>query len=149
MPEFTSLFRFADWPNPEVPNVAAGVYAVWQSNQLIYCGMSGRELEKAISAKKTRYGLVTRLESHSRGRLSGDQFCVYVANRIVIPTLQHEQLIHFASGKISLDHLTKDHIQKHFEYQYAVVQSSRAAFELEMECRKGSFFGQKPLLNPS
>jgi hypothetical protein len=149
MPEFTPRFRFADWPNNEVPNVAAGVYAVWHIDQLIYCGMSGRELEKAIASKKTRYGLVTRLESHSRGRLSGDQFCVYVANRIVIPTLNPEQLIHFASGKISLDYLTKEHIQKHFEYQYAVVQSSRAAFELEMECRKGFIFGQKPLLNPS
>ena len=97
-PAFSSRFRFSDWPNPEVPNVAAGVYAIWHDEQLIYCGMSGRELEKALEAKKPRYGLVTRLESHSRGRLSGDQFCVYVANRIVIPTLRANQLHQFAAG---------------------------------------------------
>ena len=148
-PAFSHRFRFSDWPNPDVPDVSAGVYAIWHDDQLIYCGMSGRELEKALAAKKSRYGLVTRLESHSRGRLSGDQFCVYVANRIVIPTLQPDQLYQFATGKISLDLLTKKHIQKHFEYQYAVVHSSRAAYELESECRKGSVFGAVPLLNPA
>jgi len=146
MAEFSPRFRFADWPNQKVPNVSAGVYAVWHIDQLIYCGMSGRELEKAIESKKKRYGLVTRLESHARGRLSGNQFCVYVANRIVIPILKPDQLIHFESGKITLDLLTREHIQKHYEYQYAVVESSRAAFDLEMECRNGSLFGQKPLL---
>jgi hypothetical protein len=146
---FSARFRFSDWPNPHVPDVAAGVYAIWHDEQLIYCGMSGRELEKAIEAKKSRYGLVTRLESHSRGRLSGDQFCVYVANRIVIPALKPDQIQQFSSGEISLDRLTKEHIQKHFEYQYTVVQSSRAAYALESECRRGEVFGKMPLLNPA
>ena len=131
-----------------MPNVAAGVYAIWHGDLLIYCGMSGRELEKAIASKKARYGLVTRLESHSRGRLSGNQFCVYIANRIVIPSLKPDQLIRFASGSITLDSLTKQHIKKHFDYQYAVLDNSRAAYELEVQCRNGAVFGKKPLLNP-
>ena len=79
---FSKRYPFADWPNREIPLVAAGVYAIWHNDTLIYCGMSGRKISKAQTAGKTRYGLTTRLASHASGRLSGDQFCVYVANRI-------------------------------------------------------------------
>lgn len=74
---FSPRRRFSDWPNADVPTVAAGVYVIWEAETLIYAGMCGRELEKA--SDKQRYGLVTRLHSHASGRLSGDQFCVYVA----------------------------------------------------------------------
>ena len=57
------------------PISAAGVYVVWREGQLIYAGMSGRNIEKQQHRKK--YGLVTRLESHAKGRLSGDQFNAY------------------------------------------------------------------------
>ena len=30
------LYRFADWPNPEVPNGRIGVYTVWGGDELIY-----------------------------------------------------------------------------------------------------------------
>jgi len=53
----------------------AGVYVVWREGQLIYAGMSGRNIEKQQHRKQ--YGLVTRLESHAKGRLSGDQFNAY------------------------------------------------------------------------
>lgn len=69
--------RFSDWPNGDIPAVAAGVYVIWESETLIYCGMSGRQLDNATD--KSRYGLVTRFQSHASGRLSGDQFCAYVA----------------------------------------------------------------------
>ena len=36
------LYRFADWPNPEVPNGRIGVYTVWGGDELIYVG-DGRE----------------------------------------------------------------------------------------------------------
>ena len=83
---FSERYWFRDWPNPTVPAVVAGVYVVWQGDQLIYAGMSGRQIEKKLGKKK--YGLVTRLDSHAKGRLSGDQFNVYVANRLVIPGLE-------------------------------------------------------------
>jgi hypothetical protein len=147
MPAFSPRHRFADWPNLDIPAVAAGVYAIWDSHSLIYCGMSGREIEKA--ADKRRYGLVTRLESHASGRLSGDQFCVYVANRLVIPSLTVDRLPLFASGEANLDRLTKAYIHERFEYQYAIVSSSGEAFSLERRCREGREFGVKPLLNPA
>jgi hypothetical protein len=144
---FSPRRRFSDWPNGDIPAVAAGVYAIWESETLIYCGMSGREVEKA--GDKGRYGLVTRLQSHASGRLSGDQFCVYVANRLVIPSLKPEQLTLFATGELSLDRLTKAYIHERFEYVYAVVGSSSEAFALEKKCREGEVFGVKPLLNPA
>ena len=148
MGEFSPRHRFSDWPNAEVPAVAAGVYAVWDGDTLIYCGMSGREFEKATSVAKSKYGLITRLASHASGRLSGDQFCVYVANRCVIPSLTADQLPKFAAGELTLDRLTKEYIVKRFEYQFALARTTAEAFDLERRCRVGEVFGMKPLLNP-
>jgi hypothetical protein len=149
MNRFSPRHRFSAWPNTDVPMLAAGVYIVWDGDRLIYCGMSGREFEKAVAAGRVRFGLTTRLASHASGRLSGDQFCVYVANRLVIPTLQPDQLSKFAAGELTLDTLTRDYIKTHLEYQFAIVESSSAAYMLEKECRTGVTFGVKPLLNPA
>ena len=40
--EYGPVRPFADWPDNEVPPVAAAVYTIWSSTQLIYVGMSGR-----------------------------------------------------------------------------------------------------------
>lgn len=147
--DFSQRFKFSDWPNAAIPALAAGVYAIWHDDALVYCGMSGREFEKAQLAQRTKYGLVTRIASHASGRLSGDQFCVYVANRLVLPSLQLDELRKFASGEHTLDRLTKAYIHHHFEYQFAVVGTSRQAYEFEMQVRSGNVFGVKPLLNPA
>ncbi|WP_207002124.1 hypothetical protein [Trinickia mobilis] len=151
--EFSRRYRFSDWPNPGIPPVAAGVYAIWHDDTFIYAGMSGREIEKVQLAQKKRYGLVTRLESHASGRLSGNQFCVYVANRLILPTvfprLGLEELREFATGENTLDRLTKAYIHRHFEYQFALVDTSKQAYELEIRTRSGAVFGLKPLLNPA
>ncbi len=144
--QFTEKFKFSDWPNKQIPLVAAGIYAIWNGNDLIYCGMSGREIEKNLHKKK--YGLVTRLHSHSTGRLSGDQFCVYVANRLVIPSLKPIDLPLFANGQLKLDGLTKLYIHDHLDYQYVIVDSSAKAYAVEVKARNGELFGQKPTLNP-
>ena len=146
---FSPRIPFTLWPDPDIPRVAAGVYAIWEGSTLVYCGMSGRQFEKAITASPQKYGLYTRLASHASGRLSGDQFCVYVANRLVIPTIKAEQIPDFASGSLRLDSLTRAYIHQRFEYQYVVLASSSEAYELERQCRTGEFFGTKPLLNPS
>ena len=149
MNKFSQRHSFSDWPNTEVPAVAAGVYAIWEAETLVYCGMSGREFEKAVGSGKVKFGLVTRLASHASGRLSGDQFCVYVANRLVIPSLVPEQLLEFGSGALNLDRLTRAYIHEKLEYQFAFVQSSAEAYALEKRCREGITFGTKPLLNPA
>jgi len=147
--EFSKHYHFRDWPNRDIPLVAAGVYAIWNDDELFYCGMSGRGIEKARTDKrKKRYGLITRLESHASGRLSGDQFCVYVANRLVLPRLDASLLPRFGDGEIKLDQLTKDYIHDHLSYQYLLVDSSKDAYALEDRARRGEIFGSKPLLNP-
>ena len=146
MVHFSARHRFSDWPNPTIPPTAAGVYLVWEGERLIYCGMSGRGIEKESAARKR--GLVTRLASHASGRLSGDQFCVYVANRIIIPSLSSEQLSRFATGELTLDALTRAYIAERLEYQFTVVGNSSEAFELERSYRAGAR-GLKPLLNPA
>lgn len=145
---FSQRYRFADWPNSDIPSVAAGVYAIWNGRQLIYCGMSGRGMEQAFSPKRKCFGLMPRLASHAKGRLSGDQFCVYLANRLVLPGLRVTDLPKFASGELSLDKLTQEYIRKHLEYQFCVVESSSEARALEKRARSGELFGQVPFLNP-
>ncbi len=149
MTDFSEEYWFRDWPNSEIPLVAAGVYSIWHNENLIYCGMSGREIENPQNQSKRKYGIYNRLNSHASGRLSGDQFCVYVANRLVIPELDHKDLELFASGEVNLDQLTKDYIHSKFSYRYLIVDSSSEAFELENHCKSGEVFGQKPYLNPA
>lgn len=145
---FSHQFRFSDWPNSSVPAVAAGVYAIWKADTLIYCGMSGREIGTKATPQRKRYGLITRLASHASGRLSGDQFCVYVANRFVIPSLSPAELPLFMSGELTLDSKTRAFIHEHCEYAYALVRTSAEAYSLEREARGGETFGQMPYLNP-
>ena len=95
-----------------------------------------------------QYGMMNRLNSHASGRLSGDQFCVYVANRLVIPSLTPDDLPKFSSGELKLDALTKQYIHDHLDYQYVIVDSSKEAYEVEHKARRGEIFGKKPVLNP-
>lgn len=68
--ETGSRYRFADWPNGDVPRTP-GVYSIWRGNDLIYVGMAGRGVqiaeinEDGQATKKTRglYG-----PEHSRER---------------------------------------------------------------------------------
>jgi hypothetical protein len=146
---FSDLYRFSDWPNRQVPRVSAGVYAIWRGESLVYCGMSGRNLKAGVSDGIKTKGLWTRLNSHASGRLSGDQFCVYVANRLVIPTLRSEQLSQFSDASISLDVLTREFIHRYLSYQYVILPDAESSYELENACRVGSVFGNRPFLNPS
>ena len=101
------LHRFADWPNADVPRVAIGLYSVWRGEEFIYIGMAGRASEAVLHAAHQAgraCGLRDRLGSHATGRRSGDQFCVYVADRLVLPELASHQLSAVASGRLSLEH---------------------------------------------
>ena len=40
MPTFSPRHRFADWPNPDIPAVAAGVYAIWDEDPTAWAPMN-------------------------------------------------------------------------------------------------------------
>jgi len=74
--------------------------------------------------------------------------CVYVANRLVTPSLRSRDLPRISSGEQKLDLLTKQFIHDHLDYQYVTVGSSKEAYQAEAKARCGEFFGGKPLINP-
>ena len=146
------LYRFADWPNPAVPNGRIGVYTIWHGDQLIYVGMAGRALvpssdtSEPVSAKLS--GLPSRLASHASGRRSGDQFCVYVFDRLVLPTLSRQQIQEAARGQLSLDDLTRQLIRQSFGYRFTLLSDAAMARAVERDIQRDGLVGQPPLLNP-
>ena len=78
-----TLYWFRDWPNEAVPRFGAGVYTIWHKDgRFIYVGMSGRSITSDSKPGKSPHGLYIRLKA--TGGRSGDQFCVYVADRLVL-----------------------------------------------------------------
>jgi hypothetical protein len=144
--------RFSDWPTQAVPKVAAGVYTIWDHDRFIYVGMAGRGLaadaidapDEPVKAK----GLMTRLHSHASGRRSGDQFCVYVCDRFIVPELSAAQLSQLADGPLSLDALTRHLIHERYEYTFVTTANGADALALERDVQRGALAAGKPFLNP-
>lgn len=145
---------FSAWPDQSVPHIAAGAYTIWHGETLIYVGMSGQgggASENAVSQALERgrpWGLWTRLTSHASGRCSGDQFCVYVGDRLVLPTLTASDLQNVSNGSLSFDSLVRNYIREHLEFRFAITTSGREALEAERAIKSGAL-GCLPLLNPS
>jgi hypothetical protein len=74
----------------------------------IYIGMSFKNLQ-------------SRLNQHASGRRSGDQFCVYVSDRLVMKNLTDEQLDGISQGTYSLDHQIRNYILTELSYRYLLV----------------------------
>jgi len=144
---FSKKFKFKNWPKKNFPAVAAGIYVIWDEQTLLYVNTAGKDLEKAQRAEKTKFGLITRLNSHASGRTASDQFCSLLANRIIIPSLTGSQLNKFRDGSLTLDQMTKKYIRDNIEYQYLVVNNFQDAIDLQKHCKSGVIFNVKPLLN--
>jgi len=146
-----SLYRFADWPNPAVPNSKAGSYTVWRGDQLVYVGMAGRALAPRPNDRETTSsklaGLRSRLNSHASGRRSGDQFCIYVFDRLILPTLSRQQIENAADGQLSLDRVTRELIRQTFSYRFALLSDAATARAVERQIQREGLMGQLPLLN--
>ena len=108
-------YSFADWPNQSVPAFGAGVYTVWHNDgRFIYVGMSGRGITAETIRRNTPQGLYTRLRSHASGRRSGDQFCVYVTDRLVLPILTQKHIADIGSGRHQIDAFVRRYIHENF-----------------------------------
>ena len=147
-------YGFAVWPNPEVPNWRAGVYTIWDDEAFLYVGMAGRglpdnaHLSPEAQASNRNRGLRDRLNSHASGRRSGDQFCVYVCDRLILSTLSQGDITKVAAGEMSLDALTREYIRDRLSYRFVVSETAKDAFHLEEIVRLAGLDGAKPLLNP-
>jgi hypothetical protein len=140
---------FSDWPNPDVPTFGAGAYTIWhRDGRFIYVGMSGRGISADTPRRNTPQGLYTRLQSHASGRRSGDQFCVYVADRLVLPTLTQEDITAVAAGRHQMDALVRRYIHENLSYRFVVVLDGAAAFAIEAAIKSGNWAHGRPLLNP-
>jgi hypothetical protein len=93
-------------------------------------------------------GLRSRLASHASGRRSGDQFCVYVADRFVLPGLEPETIRAIAAGTTSLDAIVRDYIHSKFGYRFVEAADGAEARELEDQVRRGGLSAGPPILNP-
>jgi hypothetical protein len=96
-----------------------------------------------------RYCRRSRLGSHAGGRRSGDQFCVYVADRLVLPTLAAEQVEGIGTGGLSMDALVRSFICARGSYRFVETDSGEAGYRIERLVQAGALGGVgKPLLNP-
>jgi hypothetical protein len=114
--------------------------------------MSGRGADEArVEQARTvgrPWGLVTRLASHASGRRGGDQFCVYVADFLVLPDLTSDDIAKVASRELALDDRVRRYIRDRMSFRFIQTQSGADAFRLEAEARAGAL-GEFPYLNPS
>jgi hypothetical protein len=141
-------YSFADWPNPSVPAFGAGVYTIWRNDsRFIYVGMSGRGITAETIRRNTPKGIYTHLQSHASGRRSGDQFCVYVADRLVLPTLSQQDIADIASGRHQMDAFLRRYIHENLSYRFVTVPDGAAAYTVEAAIKSGKEHG-RPLLNP-
>lgn len=132
---------FADWPIAGVPVTGSAVYTIWnREGAFVYVGMSGR------SATPTGKGPFGRLNSHASGRRSGDQFCIYVCDRLVLPGL-HNRLIEVADGSLSLDAEIRAYIRAELGFRFLTVASPAEALALEVSLQRGQWDRGAPALN--
>ena len=147
----SSLHRFADWPNCAIPEVCAGVYAIYErSGKFIYIGMAGKKLtEEAIEEKQAagkRSGLFDRLNSHASGYRSGDQFNIYISDVYVLRTLSKNDIAGISSGTKSFNALVKEFIRAELSYRYVVVPNT-VVKKLEEYIQAKGIKGELPVIN--
>ena len=141
------LYSFEDRPEEPIPDIAAGLYSIWREEQFLYVGIAGRDLNKT-SSRKVR-GLKDRLRAHWKGGLGGDQFAVYVFERITAPQVTREQLDAMGEGTLTLIQLNQEYIRTKLSYRFLVVDAYSEAKEIEDALKSGKYDPPgKPFLNP-
>ena len=140
---------FADWPDIAVPTFGAGVYTIWHKDgRFIYVGMSGRGKTTETIRRDTPQGIYTRLQSHASGRRSGDQFCVYVADRLVLSALSQDDIAAIASGRHQMDAFVRRYIHENLLYRFVMLLDGAAAYAIEAAIKGGEWEHGRPFLNP-
>ena len=95
-------------------------------------------------ASKNLYG---RLNQHAGGRRSGDQFCVYVCDRLVLPSLSPEEIKEVSTGNLLLAQRVKAYVRGNLSYRSLTVTTEQVARDLENHCLRYAQERGKSLLN--
>jgi hypothetical protein len=142
-------YSFSEWPNSAVPTFGAGVYTIWHNDaRFLYVGMSGRGITADTIHRNTPQGIYTRLRSHARGRRSGDQFCVYVADRLVLSLLSQEDITAITSGRHEMDAFVRRYIHENLNYRFVMLPDGATALAVEAAIKNGEWQYGRPFLNP-
>jgi hypothetical protein len=120
-----------------------------RTGRFIYVGMSGRGITVDTIRRNTPKGFIRACKAHASGRRSGDQFCVYVADRLVLPTLSQEDIAAIASGRHQMDAFVRRYIHENLSYRFVVLPDGSAAYALEAAIKNGEWEHGPPLLNPA
>ena len=110
--------------------------------------MSGRSITAQTASRNSPHGLYTRLASHASGRRSGDQFCVYVADRLMLSTLSASDIAAISSGEHQMDAFVRRYIHENLRYRFLMVPDGATAFRYEDAIKDGDWEHGRPLLNP-
>ena len=114
------------------------LYSIFLNNEFIYIGRCG-------VTNFQRF----RLNSHRSGRRSGDQFCIYIQDFYVLPSLiktlkENKEEYVFEKGR--LDREVGNFIRENLRLKYLSVQKDDVV-DLENRIREGKY-GRAPKLNP-
>lgn len=156
-----ALHLFTTWKRDAgLPEAAAGVYTIWRRidvgagaagagpEQLVYVGYAGRDLAKPQGRGSRSKGLRDRIRAHASGSRSGDQLAVYVADRLVLPTLSQLDIAAVAEGRVAMDRLIRNYILDHLGFRWVQTPDAATARKLEAVLRRGGWDHGKPLFNP-
>jgi hypothetical protein len=145
-----ALYSFRDWPNPRRAKAWRGRLHHLASRRTVHIcrDVGARAFTKDTAIRNTPFGIYTRLRSHASRRRSGDQFCVYVADRLVLPTLPQPEIASIAAGDHQMDAFVPRLIHDHLSYRFVVVPDGATAFATEASIKAGDWEYGKPFLNP-
>jgi hypothetical protein len=93
------------------------------------------------------FGPFGRFASHASGRGSGDQFCVYVCDRLVLP-IGRDRIDDIAAGRFSLDGAIRESVRAELGFRMVQVADGQEALEVERLVRRSELATGRPLLNP-
>ena len=127
----------------DIPEYGSILYTVFRDQkEFIYVGIGGLS-GKTVKERNPR----SRIIQHSQGRRSGDQFCIYIQDFYVIPSLIGKS---YEPKKGYLDALTKEFIKSRLTYRYIVIQSDdsdKVVRRLEREIQSNEHGHGFPKLN--
>ena len=88
-------------------------------------------------------GPLGRLSSHASGRRSGDQFCVYVCDRLVLTTVR-DRIDDMAAGGFLLDGATRHYVRAKLGFRIVEVTDGREALQVERRVQRGELAAGRP-----